>query len=150
MEEQTANQLKEELLSSFRKKFGIEAGERMREAVEFAERVHCNQRRDAGDAFVTHPLTVSKYLLEMGMDAPTVMAGVLHDTVEDGDNIRVEDIEQLFGKEVALLVDGVTKLFASASESTVSLPISRPAAKSFRKTLRCRRISRQSNWCWVF
>ncbi len=120
MEEQSELKLKEQLLNDFRKKFGIELGEKMREAVEFAERVHCNQRRDAGDAYVTQPMTVSIYLLKMGMDAPTVIAGVLHDTVEDGDGVKIEDIEALFGKEVALLVDGVTKLTKSGNQTYIT------------------------------
>ncbi|MBR3178907.1 MAG: bifunctional (p)ppGpp synthetase/guanosine-3',5'-bis(diphosphate) 3'-pyrophosphohydrolase [Clostridia bacterium] len=120
MEEQSELKLKEQLLNDFRKKFGIELGEKMREAVEFAERVHCNQRRDAGDAYVTHPMTVSIYLLKMGMDAPTVIAGVLHDTVEDGDGVKIEDIEALFGKEVASLVDGVTKLTKSGNQTYIT------------------------------
>lgn len=113
-------ELREKLLDGFRKRFGAEAGERMREAIDFAERVHCNQRRDAGDPFVTHPLTVADYLLGMGMDDATVIAGVLHDTVEDGDNIQIADIEQRFGKEVAFLVDGVTKLTKSGNQTYIT------------------------------
>ncbi len=120
MEEQTIQELSSELVASFRRKFGPELGESMRQAAEFAERVHCNQRRDAGEPFVMHPLTVSKSLLEMGMDAPTVIAGVLHDTVEDGDGITIEDIEQQFGKEVAFLVDGVTKLTKSGNQTYIT------------------------------
>ena len=117
---ETTEQLKEQLLDGFRKKFGIEQGEKLRKAVAFAERVHCNQRRDAGDPFVTHPLTVATYLLSMGMDAPTIIAGVLHDTVEDGDNITTEDIERLFGADVARLVDGVTKLTKSGNQTYIT------------------------------
>ncbi len=120
MEDYGVTELKQSLLDGFRKKFGFEAGERMRAAIEFAERVHCNQRRDAGGPYVTHPLTVSQYLLEMGMDAPTVIAGVLHDTVEDGDNIQTADIETRFGKEVAFLVDGVTKLTKSGNQTYIT------------------------------
>ncbi len=120
MEELGELELKERLLSDFRKKFGIEQGEKLRTAIEFAGRVHCNQRRDAGDPFVTHPLTVASYLLKMGMDAPTVIAGVLHDTVEDGDGVTTEDIEQRFGKEVARLVDGVTKLTKSGNQTYIT------------------------------
>ena len=113
-------EMKELLLTEFRKKFGIEQGEKLREAIAFAERVHCNQRRDAGDPFVTHPLTVASYLLKMGMDAPTIIAGVLHDTVEDGDNITTQDLEQRFGKEVSRLVDGVTKLTKSGNQTYIT------------------------------
>lgn len=120
MEENNVQAIKEKLLTGFRKKFGIEQGEKLREAIEFAERVHCNQRRDAGEPFVTHPLTVSTYLLEMGMDAPTIIAGVLHDTVEDGDNIKIEDIGERFGPEIMRLVDGVTKLTKSGNQTYIT------------------------------
>ena len=109
MEELGELELKERLLSDFRKKFGIEQGEKLRTAIEFAGRVHCNQRRDAGDPFVTHPLTVASYLLKMGMDAPTVIAGVLHDTVEDGDGVTTEDIEQRKQEQT----ENLRKLFLS-------------------------------------
>ena len=112
--------MEEELLSRFRERFGEEASEKMAEAIAFASRVHCNQRRDDDTPFITHPLTVASYLLDMGMDAPTVIAGVLHDTVEDGDNVQNADIERMFGKEVAFLVDGVTKLTISGKQTYVT------------------------------
>lgn len=112
--------MEEELLKRFRERFGEEASHTMAEAIDFASRVHCNQRRDDNTPFITHPLTVASYLLDMGMDAPTVIAGVLHDTVEDGDNVQIEDIERMFGKEVAFLVDGVTKLTISGKQTYVT------------------------------
>ena len=112
--------MEEELLRRFSERFGEEESKKMAEAIEFASRVHCNQRRDDGTPFVTHPLTVASYLLDMGMDAPTVIAGVLHDTVEDGDNVQIADIEKMFGKEVAFLVDGVTKLTISGKQTYVT------------------------------
>ena len=112
--------MEEELLKRFRERFGEEASLKMAEAIEFASRVHCNQRRDDDTPFVMHPLTVASYLLDMGMDAPTVIAGVLHDTVEDGDNVQVADIERMFGKEIAFLVDGVTKLTISGKQTYVT------------------------------
>ena len=112
--------MEEELLRRFTERFGEEESKKMAEAIEFASRVHCNQRRDDGTPFVTHPLTVASYLLDMGMDAPTVIAGVLHDTVEDGDNVQIADIEKMFGKEVAFLVDGVTKLTISGKQTYVT------------------------------
>ena len=120
MEDQSIQNLSAELVTSFRKKFGPELGESMRKAVDFAERVHCNQRRESGEPFFLHPLMVANSLLELGMDAPTVIAGVLHDTVEDGDGITIEDIEQRFGKEVAFLVDGVTKLTKSGNQTYIT------------------------------
>ena len=112
--------MEERLIAQFAERFGEEQAKKMAEAVSFAARVHCNQKRDDGTPFVTHPLTVASYLLDMGMDAPTVIAGVLHDTVEDGDNVQIEDIEKMFGKEVAFLVDGVTKLTKSGKQTYVT------------------------------
>ena len=112
--------MEERLIAQFAERFGEEAAKQMTEAVSFAARVHCNQKRDDGTPFLTHPLTVASYLLEMGMDAPTVIAGVLHDTVEDGDNVQIEDIQKMFGKEVAFLVDGVTKLTKSGKQTYVT------------------------------
>ena len=112
--------MEERLIAMFTERFGEEQGKLMAEAIAFASRVHCNQKRDDGTPFLSHPLTVASYLLDMGMDAPTVIAGVLHDTVEDGDNVQVADIEKMFGKEVAFLVDGVTKLTKSGKQTYVT------------------------------
>ncbi len=112
--------MEERLIAMFRERFGEEQAKVMENAVSFASRVHCNQKRDDGTPFITHPLTVASYLLDMGMDAPTVIAGVLHDTVEDGDNVQIADIEKMFGKEVAFLVDGVTKLTKSGKQTYVT------------------------------
>ena len=112
--------MEERLIAMFTERFGEEQGRLMAEAIAFASRVHCNQKRDDGTPFLSHPLTVASYLLDMGMDAPTVVAGVLHDTVEDGDNVQITDIEKMFGKEVAFLVDGVTKLTKSGKQTYVT------------------------------
>ena len=101
---------KEELLQKFSAKFGPEKGKTMEEAVAFASAVHGDQKRESGEPYIVHPIAVSEYLLDMGMDAATVIAGVLHDTVEDGRNITVDEIAKRFSPEVAHLVDGVTKL----------------------------------------
>ena len=75
--------------------------------VDFAARAHRGQRRADGSPFVTHPIAVATILADMEMDAATVCAGVLHDTVEDTDT-SVEDIFRAFGGDVAALVNGVT------------------------------------------
>jgi len=75
--------------------------------VDFAARAHRGQRRADGSPFVTHPLAVATILADMEMDAATICAGVLHDTVEDTDT-TVEDIFRSFGGDVAALVNGVT------------------------------------------
>ncbi|MDQ0312055.1 GTP pyrophosphokinase [Kitasatospora herbaricolor] len=78
-------------------------------AYAVAEKWHRGQKRKSGDPYITHPLAVSTILAELGMDAATLMAGLLHDTVEDTD-YGLETLRKDFGDSVALLVDGVTKL----------------------------------------
>jgi GTP pyrophosphokinase len=74
-----------------------------------AEQYHAGQKRAAGEPYVQHCLAVSAILAEMGLDAPTLAAGLLHDVLEDTTYSR-EQMEQDFGKEVLSLVEGVTKL----------------------------------------
>ena len=78
-------------------------------AYQVAERYHRGQRRKSGDPYITHPLSVTTILAELGMDIPTLCAGLLHDTVEDTD-YSLDMLRRDFGDTVALLVDGVTKL----------------------------------------
>ncbi|MDQ0989823.1 bifunctional (p)ppGpp synthetase/guanosine-3',5'-bis(diphosphate) 3'-pyrophosphohydrolase [Streptomyces sp. V3I7] len=78
-------------------------------AYQVAERWHRGQKRKSGDPYITHPLAVTTILAELGMDPATLMAGLLHDTVEDTD-YGLDDLRRDFGDVVALLVDGVTKL----------------------------------------
>jgi GTP pyrophosphokinase/guanosine-3',5'-bis(diphosphate) 3'-pyrophosphohydrolase len=119
------SELKRELLS----KFEGESRQKLQRAIEFAEEKHAGQKRKTGEPYIVHPLWVANKLAEMGMDEPTVVAGVLHDVVEDTD-ASVEDIKELFGEEVATLVEGLTKLdkhrFRSKDEA---------AAENFRKLL---------------
>ncbi len=74
-----------------------------------AERAHGTQTRKSGDPYITHPLAVATILAEIGMTEPTLCAALLHDTVEDT-SYTLEELRRDFGDEVALLVDGVTKL----------------------------------------
>ncbi|MGW5973251.1 RelA/SpoT family protein [Streptomyces sp. NPDC055186] len=78
-------------------------------AYQVAERWHRGQKRKSGDPYITHPLAVTTILAELGMDPATLMAGLLHDTVEDTE-YGLEQLRRDFGDTVALLVDGVTKL----------------------------------------
>ena len=78
-------------------------------AINFATEKHEGQKRKSGKPYITHPLAVAHTLIEWDMDIDTVLAGVLHDTVEDTD-VRLDEIETLFGRDVAFLVDGVTKV----------------------------------------
>jgi GTP pyrophosphokinase len=82
---------------------------RVREAFEIARREHGDQRRQSGELFFTHPLTVAYYLANYRLDADALVAALLHDVAEDT-LVSIDQIKELFGSEVGQLVDGVTKL----------------------------------------
>ena len=98
-------------------------------AYVYASRAHQGQMRKSGDAYFVHPVSVADIIADMRLDASSVCAALLHDVVEDCE-ASVNDIETVFGEEVAFLVDGVTKLgkvnFASREDRQ---------AESFRKML---------------
>ncbi|RKJ39328.1 bifunctional (p)ppGpp synthetase/guanosine-3',5'-bis(diphosphate) 3'-pyrophosphohydrolase [Acutalibacter sp. 1XD8-33] len=79
------------------------------QAYRLAERMHREQKRSSGEPYIIHPLSVAAVLVDLGMDTQSVVAGLLHDVVEDTE-YTLEEIVQEFGQEVALLIDGVTKL----------------------------------------
>ena len=79
-------------------------------AYNFAEQAHAGQVRKSGEPYFIHPVSVASILTDLMIDAPTIAAGFLHDTVEDCPGITLDTIRQEFGDEVAQLVDGVTKL----------------------------------------
>ncbi len=81
----------------------------VRKAFQFASSVHKDQKRLSGDPFIFHPLAVAQILADLEQDIPTIVAALLHDTIEDG-NVSSEVIEKEFGKTVLDLVLGVTKL----------------------------------------
>lgn len=95
----------------------------IRSAYDYAEKKHFGQKRISGDDYILHPLNVALILTEISADAPCMAAALLHDTIEDSDATK-EEIEELFGSEVALLVDGVTKInkinFSSDSEASAA------------------------------
>lgn len=81
----------------------------LQHAIEVASKAHKGQKRKSGEPYIIHPLAVAATLIEWGMDIDTVLAGVLHDTVEDTE-LTLDELETTFGKDVAFLVDGVTKV----------------------------------------
>ena len=81
----------------------------LEDAMNFAIQAHAGQKRASGEDFVTHPIAVAEILMSWGMDIDTIIAGLLHDTVEDTDT-RLSQIEEKFGHNIAFLVDGVTKV----------------------------------------
>lgn len=78
-------------------------------AIEVAEKAHKGQKRNSGEPYITHPLAVAACLVDWGMDSDSILAGILHDTVEDTD-LTIPEVETQFGADVAFLVDGVTKV----------------------------------------
>ncbi len=83
--------------------------ELLRRSFAVADRAHAGQVRKSGEPYIHHPLSVTAILAEYGMDAATLSAALLHDTVEDTD-LTLEQITEEFGEEIAYLIDGVTKL----------------------------------------
>ncbi len=90
--------------------------ENIKKAYDLANTMHKDQLRKSGEPYFVHPLAVAKILAELGMDENTIVAGLLHDVVEDTQYTKAE-LEVDFGSEVALLVDGVTKLGSLVFES---------------------------------
>ena len=78
-------------------------------AIDIADTAHKGQRRKTGEKYISHPLAVAAILVDWGMDIDSVLAGILHDTIEDT-TLDLKTIENNFGHSVAFLVDGVTKV----------------------------------------
>lgn len=103
------NMTREELLPIAEQKYDEVPVLVLASAIDYATEKHAGQKRKSGEPYINHPLAVAGILIEWGMDIDTVVAGVLHDTVEDTD-ATLDDLESLFGRDVAFLVDGVTKV----------------------------------------
>ncbi|MEP6692750.1 MAG: HD domain-containing protein, partial [Gemmatimonadaceae bacterium] len=91
-------------------------------AYRFSERAHFGQKRSSGEIYVSHCVAVAQILAELHLDSVTVASGLIHDVVEDT-AVTVEEIEREFGKDIAQIVDGVTKIgnitFRSTQERQV-------------------------------
>ncbi|MBQ6327056.1 MAG: bifunctional (p)ppGpp synthetase/guanosine-3',5'-bis(diphosphate) 3'-pyrophosphohydrolase, partial [Clostridia bacterium] len=111
----------EELIGRIRKYHPDDDMSLVQRAYEYAEKAHADQVRKSGDPYFCHPVAVAVILTDLMLDATTIAAGLLHDCVEDVEGCTLDGIRQLFGDEVALLVDGVTKLsqlnFANREEA---------------------------------
>jgi guanosine-3',5'-bis(diphosphate) 3'-pyrophosphohydrolase len=103
--------------------------ERVQQAYEFGAAAHRGQKRMSGEPYISHPIAAANVLADLHMDAETIIAAILHDVIEDTPTAK-EQIAEQFGREVAELVDAVTKLdqikFKSRQEAQ---------AESFRKML---------------
>ncbi|HIE21056.1 MAG TPA: bifunctional (p)ppGpp synthetase/guanosine-3',5'-bis(diphosphate) 3'-pyrophosphohydrolase, partial [Acidimicrobiia bacterium] len=107
--DQTASATLDQVIDAFRAHHPEGDVDLIIHAHEVAAEAHQGQLRKTGDPFITHPVAVALMLAEHGLDAATVAAALLHDTVEDT-SITLEDLESEFGEEIARRIDGVTKL----------------------------------------
>jgi len=98
-------------------------------AYDFAVKAHANQLRNSGDPYLIHPVAVANILTELKLDSATIATGLLHDTIEDT-KITYNNVKDEFGKEVADLVDGVTKISELEDKA-----IKNSKAENFRKLI---------------
>tara|TARA_Y100000817_G_scaffold124547_2_gene97575 strand:+ start:649 stop:2397 length:1749 start_codon:yes stop_codon:yes gene_type:complete len=103
--------------------------EKLSKAFHFAVKAHKNQKRESGDPYAVHPIEVANILTELKLDSDTITTGLLHDTIEDT-HATYETIKEEFGKEVADLVDGVTKISVLENQA-----IENSKAENFRKLI---------------
>jgi GTP pyrophosphokinase len=102
----------------------------VRSAFDIAVDAHKNQRRKSGEAYIFHPIAVAKIIAsEIGLDAVSIAAALLHDVVEDTD-YTLDDIERMFGETIARIVDGLTKIAHLKKDMNIS-----QQAENFRKML---------------
>ena len=97
-----------ELLQATGKKYDIE---KIKSAFEYAKELHEGQWRASGEAYISHPIAVAEIVAGLELDTDSICAALLHDTVEDcAEKTSLKDLEKKFGPDVALLVDGLTKI----------------------------------------
>ena len=96
----------------------------IRHAFDVSLNAHKNQRRKSGEAYIFHPLAVARIVAkEIGLDATSIAAALLHDVVEDCDEYDIKDIERLFGDTVAKIVDGLTKISSLSKDQDMDVSI---------------------------
>ena len=125
-----AKEYKELLKISYRS-LSVADKKMIRKAFDVAVDAHKDQRRKSGEAYIFHPISVAKIVAsEIGLDATSIAAALLHDVVEDCEEYSIRDIEQLFGETVARIVNGLTKISSLKKDKDISLQ-----AENFRKML---------------
>ncbi len=107
--DQSPDALFEQLIAYVRKKHPQNSTVKLEEAYHLAREAHKEQKRKSGEPYITHPLHVALILAKLDMDRDSIVAGILHDVVEDTDT-TLSEIESRFGASVSQIVDGVTKL----------------------------------------
>ena len=112
-----------DFLTLIHRRYSMYQAQMILKAYRFAEARHRNQKRKCGSPYITHPLSVSYILAEVGFDYKTICAALLHDVVEDTP-CTLDEIKEEFDDEIAILVDGVTKMkgsdFNSKEKSVVA------------------------------
>ncbi|HEY2105579.1 MAG TPA: HD domain-containing protein, partial [Candidatus Binataceae bacterium] len=101
----------------------------IRRAYDYSAQMHGGQKRMSGEPYVIHPLNVALIIAQLKLDVPSIVTGLLHDVVEDT-SVPLSEIQTLFGKEVATLVDGVTKVSKITFQSREE-----KQAENFRKMI---------------
>ena len=127
MHKRIFNDMTENFIAKIKFAFAGDAAEKILRALKFASEAHGGQRRESGEPYLVHPLHVADILFDLGMDADTLCAALLHDTLEDT-KTKLADVEKNFGAEVAELVQGVTKL-----DKIVFKSKAQEQAENFRK-----------------
>ena len=107
--EEKYEQIISDLFTRIETVFGKEQAESIRDVYEYAYKKHDGVKRESGEPYIMHPVSVVKILLDLGMDSASIKAGFLHDVLEDTDTTR-EELQSLFGEEVTNIVEGLTKL----------------------------------------
>ncbi len=103
----------------------------IRKAFNFAVDAHEHQRRISGEAYIFHPIAVAKIVAyEIGLDAISIAAALIHDVVEDNSNYSIQNIKKIFGKDIARIVDGLTKISNINKKGDIS-----HQAENYRKML---------------
>lgn len=129
------NTLLEPLLSEVERHHPGSQREKIARAFDVAERAHSGQERKSGEPYITHPVAVATILAELGLTPDTIIAALLHDTIEDTP-YSLEQLTRDFGKEIASLVDGVTKLDKLAYGPTAEAETVRKMVVAMSKDIR--------------
>ena len=119
----------EDLIKKIKTYNNIFNPETLSKAYTFAVKAHKHQKRDAGDPYIIHPVAVADILTDLKLDSATITTGLLHDTIEDT-KATYKTVEKEIGKEVADLVDGVTKISQLEGKASSS-----SKAENFRKLI---------------
>jgi len=120
-----------ELLKISYQTLSIDDKKLIRKAFNFAVDAHEHQRRISGEAYIFHPIAVAKIVAhEIGLDAKSIAAALIHDVVEDNSNYSIKNIKKLFGKDIARIVDGLTKISNINKKGDIS-----HQAENYRKML---------------